>query len=91
MQHVVEAAVDARALERRHVEGLFHDADLAVVTRRVGAEGARVPFRHVETDRAEHDALLDLDDGLGQAARLFLGQAQHKIGQALSGLRPNAW
>ena len=80
----------ARALDREDVERLLDDAD------HVRSRAASVQMQQGSTsvdvlaERAEPDALLDLDDRLGERLR-FLGRgAQQVIREALRALRADA-
>jgi len=68
---VVEAAELARALDRHDVARLLDDADDALVAARVGAHGTELALGEVEAAPAEADALLDLDDRLGEREDLL--------------------
>ena len=61
-EHVVEAAVLVRALERDHVDRLLDDADDGAVAARVEADRAELLLGQVAALAAEADALLDLLD-----------------------------
>ena len=70
-EHVVQAAVLARALDRDDVGRLLDHADERRVTARVGADRAQVAFCQVEALPAEADLLLDVDDGRRQGEDLL--------------------
>ncbi len=73
VQDVVAALELPGALEGNHVQRLLDDAD-CLVTRWVGADCARIALGDVEAVRAEPDALLDIEDRLGERSR-FLARA----------------
>ena len=80
----------ARALDCQDVQRLLDDADHGAIAVAVGADRARVDVRRVLAERAEGDALLDLDDRLGQGGRFFLGGAQEVVGETLGALGSDA-
>ena len=89
-QYVVEAVVAARTLDRLDVARLAHHADAGGIAHRVLADGALVGRGVVKAAAAKVDLLLDLQDGLGQAARLLGVGLQQVIGDALGRLGTNA-
>ena len=58
------------ALERDHVGRLFDHADQRLVPAGVLTDPAARSFSQVEADFAEADLLLDLDNRLGEIARV---------------------
>ena len=89
-QYVVEAVVAARALDRLDIARLAHHANASGIAHRVLADGALVGRGVVKAAAAKVDLLLDLQDGLGQAARLLGVGLQQVIGDALGRLGTNA-
>ena len=71
-EHVVEAAVLVRALERDHVDRLLDDADDGAVAARVEADRAELLLGQVAALAAEADALLHLLDRRRERERLLL-------------------
>ena len=65
-EHVVQAAVFARALDAHHVFRLFDHADHAVVATRIGADRAWAGFAHVAANVTESYFLVDFGDGVDQ-------------------------
>ena len=65
-EHVVQAAVFARALDAHHVFRLFDHADHAVVATRIGADRAWAGFAHVAANVTESYFLFDFGDGVDQ-------------------------
>ncbi len=63
-------------LERQHVERLFDHTNQPVAPGRLGADRTRVCFGDVEAHGAEAGAFLQLDQRLGQIARLLPIPAQ---------------
>src|SRR5258706_594467 len=57
-EHVIEAAVFRRPLERDEVDGLLDDADRGLVTPRVDADGADLLLGEVAALAAEANSLL---------------------------------
>ena len=90
MQHVVATAEGAGALDGEHVERLLDDADTGGVAAGVVAEAAGVALGQVLADGAEVDALLDVEQGLGEVVGLGLGGAQDVVGEALGRLGADA-
>src|SRR5581483_3661872 len=88
-EHVVEAAVLARALDRDHVGRLLDHADEGSVAARVLADPAARPLGEVEADLAEPDPLLDLADRLGERERLLAGRPQDVEGEPLRRALPD--
>ena len=74
-EHVVEAAVLGRALERDQVDRLLDDADDRVVAPRVEADRADLLLGEVAALAAEADALLHLVIAVGERERLLLRHA----------------
>lgn len=89
-QYVVETVVAARALNRLDVARLAHHANASGVAHRILADGALVGRGVVKAAAAKVNLLLNLQDGLGQAARLLGVSLQQVIGDALSRLGANA-
>ena len=56
----------------------------------VAAQQAGLDVGRVLADAAQLDALLDVDDGVGQGAGLFVGGAQQVVGEALGALGADA-
>ena len=71
-EHVVEAAVLRRPLERDEVDGLLDDADRRAVAPRVEADRAELLLGEVAALAAEAHALLHLLDRVGERERLLL-------------------
>jgi hypothetical protein len=69
-EHVVEAAVLVRPLERDEVDRLLDDADRRVVAACVGADRAQLVLGQVAALGAEADALLHVLDRLRERERL---------------------
>src|SRR5207249_3121979 len=90
MEHVVEAAKAARALDGEDVERLFDDADDAAVAAVVAADVARIRFGDVLTDRAEDRTFLQLDDRVGEAEGIVVRDTEEVIREALRALRSDA-
>ena len=89
-QHMVEAVVAARALNRLDVARLANHADAGGIAHRVLADGALVGRGVVKATAAKVHLLLDLQDGLGQAAGLLGIGLEQVIGDALGRLGTNA-
>ena len=89
-QHVVEAMVAARALDGLHVARLGDHADGGAVARGVRADVARLARGVAEADGAEVYLLLDLEDGLRQAAGLLGIGLKQVVRNALGRLGTNA-
>ena len=89
-QYVVETVVAARALDRLDVARLAHHADASGVAHRILADGALVGRGVVKATAAKVDLLLNLQDGLGQAAGLLGIGLEQVIGDALGRLGTNA-
>ena len=89
-QYVVETVVAARALDCLDVARLAHHANASGVAHRILADGALVGRGVVKATAAKVNLLLNLQDGLGQAARLLGVSLQQVIGDALSRLGANA-
>ena len=89
-QYVVETVVAARALDCLDVARLAHHANASGVAHRVLADGALIGRGVVKATAAKVDLLLDLQDGLGQAAGLLGIGLQQVIGDALGRLGTNA-
>ena len=70
-EHVVEAVVGVRALERDDVDRLLDDADRRVVAARVEADRAGLLLGQVPALAAEADALLHLGERRGERERLL--------------------
>jgi hypothetical protein len=87
---MVQAMVAARALDCLDVARLAHHANASGVAHRILADGALVGRGVVKAAAAKVNLLLNLQNGLGQAAR-FLGIGlEQVIGDALSRLGANA-
>jgi hypothetical protein len=84
---MIAAAVLEGALDRHGVERLLDDED-PVLARFVGADRAWVDVGRVEADRAEGDALLHLEDGLGEADGVVLRRLQDVVGKSRGGFGP---
>ena len=87
---MVETVVAARALDRLDVARLAHNANASGIAHRVLADGALVGRGVVKAAAAKVDLLLDLQDGLGQAAGLLGIGLEQVIGDALGRLGTNA-
>ena len=75
--------VAARALDRLDIAWLAHHANAGGITHRILANGALVGRSVVKATAAKVDLLLDLQDGLGQAAGLLGIGLEQVIGDAL--------
>ena len=89
-QHVVEAVVAARALNRLDIARLTHHADAGGVAHRVLANGALVSGGVIKAAAAKMHFLLNLQNGLGQAAGLLGIGLEQVVGDALGRLGANA-
>ena len=89
-QYVVETVVAARALNRLDIARLAHHANASGVAHRILTDGALVGRGVVKAAAAKVNLLLNLQDGLGQAARLLGVSLQQVIGDALGRLGANA-
>src|SRR3954470_9404532 len=89
-EHVVEAAVLVRALDRDQVGGLLDDADDRVVAPLVAADVAPLVLSQVPALVAEADALLDLFERAREGERLFLRHAQQVERKPLRGALAHA-
>ena len=87
---MVQAMVAARALDCLDVARLAHHANASGIAHRVLADGALVGRGVVKAAAAKVDLLLDLQDGLGQAAGLLGIGLEQVIGDALGRLGTNA-
>ena len=90
MQHVIAAFEIAHALHRRHVTGIAHHTDHAVVPLFIRADRAGVFHRVVAADRAVFHRLAALPDGAGQLVHLIFRQGDDVIRQPLRGLCADA-
>ena len=75
-EHVVEAAVLVRPLERDQVDRLLDDADDGAVAARVEADRAELLLGQVAALAAEADALLHLLDRRRERERLVLADRE---------------
>ena len=89
-EHMIQAAITARALDCRDVAGLPHHADATAVARRVLADRALIARRVVEAAAAEMDLALHHEDGVRQAASLLGVGLEKVIGDALGALGTDA-
>ena len=89
-QHMVEAVVAARALDCLDVARLAHHANASGIAHRVLADGALVGCGVVKAAAAKMHFLLDLQNGLGQAAGLLGIGLKQVVGDALGRLGANA-
>src|SRR5262249_52553059 len=87
---VVASVELARALEGHEVVGLFHDAENAAVTARVGADAAGILLGDVEANAAVDDLGLELRQRLGEALDFVARALEQEEGQPLGGLGPDA-
>src|SRR5215470_12622696 len=87
-EHVVTAAELADLLHRRHVLGLFHDADHRGVAPRVEADPAFVGLGHVAAGPAEPHPFGHLDQRVGEPPDLGLIRGQQVKGDPLAPLGP---
>ncbi|NJM07898.1 hypothetical protein HC891_19470 [Candidatus Gracilibacteria bacterium] len=90
MQHVVETAIAAGALDGQYVERLFHHTDLRAVAALAHADRAVVAGGDIEAAFAERHLLLHLYDRLGQHTRLLIAGAQQEKGEPGCGFGANA-
>ena len=84
-EHVVEAAVLVRPLERDDVDRLLDDADDRAVAPRVGADRAELLLGQVAAVAAEAHALLHLRDRLAERERLLLRDREQVEREPLRG------
>ena len=84
-EHVVEAAVLARPLERDEVDGLLDDADRRAVATGVEADRAQLVLGEVAALAAEADALLHVHDRRRERERFLLRALQEMEGEPLRG------
>src|SRR6185503_7529115 len=89
-EHVVEAAVLVRALDRDQVGRLLDDADDRVVAALVAADVAGLVLGQVPALVAEADALLDLFERAGEGESLLLRHAQQVERKPLRGALAHA-
>ena len=89
-QYVVETVVAARALNRLDIARLAHHANASGIAHRILADGALVGRGVVKAAAAKVNLLLNLQDSLGQAARLLGIGLEQVIGDALGRLGTNA-
>ena len=75
-EHVVDAAVLVRALDREKVGGLLDDADDRPVAARVRADAAELLLGQIPALTAEPDSLLHLADRVCEREGLLLGDAE---------------
>src|SRR5829696_8996794 len=68
-EHVIQAAVFVRPLERDEVDGLLDDADESTVPSLVTADLAALLLGQVAALGTEPDSLLDVSDRLGECLR----------------------
>ena len=90
MEDVVQAPVAVGPFQGQHVHGFFHHADLFPVALAVGADGTGANVGEVLALSAEHDALLDGVDGVGQVVSFLFRQANDEVSQALGALGADA-
>ena len=89
-EHVIEAAIRARALDRLHVARLADDADHGAVAAQVLADVALLARGVREAHGAEVHLLLDLEDRAGKAPCLLGVGLEQVVRDALSRLRADA-
>ena len=89
-EHVVEAVVGVRALERDDVDGLLDDADRRVVAAAVEADRAGLLLGQVAALAAEANALLHLGERRGESERLLGRPLQDVEGKPLRGPLPDS-
>ncbi len=83
---MVETVIAARALNRLDIARLTHHANASGIAHRVLADGALVGRGVVKATAAKVDLLLNLQDGLGQAAGLLGIGLEQVVGDALGDL-----
>ena len=71
MQHMVDAGIFPRPLHRQHILRLRHDADLALVALRVGADVAQVLIGQILTDRTKAHRFFRVHDRVRERLRLL--------------------
>ena len=89
LQHVVQTVELLGLLHGDDVPRLLDDADGCGVATVVAAHVAELALGHVPAATTERDTGLDLDDGVGQAFGVLLGQLQQVEGNALGRLGPD--
>src|SRR4029077_21136055 len=89
-QHVVEAAILRRPLERDEVDRLLDDADERAVAARVEADRAELLLGEVAALVAEADALLHVGEGGREGERLVLVRLQGVEREPLRRALPDA-
>jgi len=87
-EHVVSAVELTRPLDRDYVTRVLDDTDDTGVPARVGADRAERGLGDVEASLAEANAVLDLDDGLGQPQGAVPLGLQKVKGDSLGRARP---
>lgn len=90
VKHVILAAVAARTVDCEHIKWLFDDADDGAVAAFIRAVAAGVTLGDVHADRAEVDAPLDFEHGVGELLRLLLARPENVVGESLGRLRADA-
>ena len=92
VQHVVTPAEPAGALERQHIQRLFHHAQAGRVTPGVGADLAHLVAGggDVEADRAHDRLRLERRQRIGQFGGKLLRGAQQEESQPGGGFRSDA-
>ncbi len=90
MEDVVQATVAAGSLHRQDVQWLLHHADHRTVPAVAVADAAGIGVGDVLTDGAEGNALLHLQDRLGQGMGLGGGHAEQVVGEPLGELGAHA-
>ena len=88
MEDVVATAVLARALQGDDIQGRFDDTDDRLPGG-ITAQAARVGLGGVETDGAERNPRLDVENRLGERRCLFGGCAEQMVGETGCRFRTN--
>jgi hypothetical protein len=83
VQHVVNAVIAARFLDRRDVGWFFYDTYQTLVASGAAAINAGIHVSDVAADRAEMQIGLHLPNGFGQEFGVFVAGSQDVEGEAL--------
>ena len=85
-QHMIEAVIAARTLDRAHITRLAHHANPLRIARGILADAAFVRSCVIEAATAEMHLLLDFQDSLGQATCLLGIGLEQVVRDALGAL-----
>ena len=79
MQHMIDSIVFPGALKGQYIAGVFHHADEGGIPPFSRADGAKLAFGKISTDRALFDLALGFQNGGGKFLGLVLRQIQDQM------------